>query len=98
MDKIDVMVSRIKLTEKALDVVNELKDKFGELMFYQSGGCCEGSQPLLYKIGQYRVGLRDVCIGEIEGVKYYMSSTEFKYWQYSELTIDVVPGVGVGGF
>lgn len=92
------MVQRVRLTEKAQSVLQELKDTVGALMFYQSGGCCEGSQPLLYKEGTYHIGLRDVCIADVMGIKYYMSASEFNYWQYSELTIDAVKGVGVGGF
>lgn len=92
------MVQRVILTEKAAEAVRQLKAEHGDLLFFQSGGCCEGSQPLLYTVGTFRPGSRDILLGRPEGCDYYMSAIEYKYWQYSQLTIDVVPGVGVGGF
>lgn len=92
------MLSRIILTEKASKAVRDLKSEFGELLFFQSGGCCEGSQPLLYQVGTFKPGSHDVLLGSVEDVAYYMSAIEYKYWQYTQLTIDAVPGVGVGGF
>ncbi|MFT4202443.1 MAG: DUF779 domain-containing protein [Chitinophagaceae bacterium] len=92
------MISRVKLTEKAVDVVRELKKEHGPLLFFQSGGCCEGSQPLLYPIDDFRPGSSDILLGTVEDCPYYMSAIEFKYWKYTQLLIDVVPGVGVGGF
>lgn len=92
------MIARVKMTEIAANAVKELQEKHGELFFFQSGGCCEGSQPLLYEKGSFYVGSRDVLLGNVNGCDYYMSPTEFKYWQYTQLTIDAVPGVGVGGF
>ncbi len=92
------MIPRVKLTEKAAEVVRELKKEHGDLLFFQSGGCCEGSQPLLYPIDDFRPGSRDVLLGTVEETPYYMSEIEFKYWKYTQLLIDVVAGVGVGGF
>lgn len=42
------MVERVLITERAKTVVAELKEEFGNLMFHQSGGCCEGSYPPLF--------------------------------------------------
>ncbi|PZP51666.1 MAG: DUF779 domain-containing protein [Pseudopedobacter saltans] len=92
------MIPRVKLTDKAAEVVQTLIKEHGPLLFFQSGGCCEGSQPLLYPIDDFRPGSRDVLLGYVEGCPYYMSAIEFKYWQYTQLLIDVVGGVGVGGF
>lgn len=92
------MIPRVKLSEKATLIVQELIQEHGELLFFQSGGCCEGSQPLLYPIDDFRPGSSDVLLGTVVGCPYYMSAIEYKYWQYTQLWIDVVPGVGVGGF
>ena len=92
------MIPRVQLTPKAAEVVLALRKEHGPLLFFQSGGCCEGSQPLLYPINDFRPGSRDVILGYVEDCPYYMSAIEFKYWQYSQLLIDVVGGVGVGGF
>lgn len=92
------MLQRVRLTVKAAEAVRTLIKEHGPLLFFQSGGCCEGSQPLLYPINDFKPGSRDVLLGFVEDCPYYMSSIEFKYWQYSQLLIDVVGGVGVGGF
>jgi len=72
-------------------------------MFHQSGGCCDGSSPMCYPLGEFATGPSDVLLGtlEIEGVAepvpVWMSAAQFEYWSHTHLTIDVVPGRG-GGF
>jgi len=33
-------------------------------MFYQAGGCCEGTQPQCFEKGEFYLRMNDVCIGE----------------------------------
>lgn len=61
------MVERVVATEKAMDFIARLKDKHGALLFHQSGGCCDGSSPMCYPDGEFRVGGNDVPLGEIGG-------------------------------
>lgn len=63
-------------------------------MFHQSGGCCDGSQPMCFEKGDFKVGSNDVKVGEINGCEFFMSADQFEYWQYSQLTIDVTKGRG----
>lgn len=63
-------------------------------MFHQSGGCCDGSQPMCFEQGDFRVGQSDVCLGEIEGCPFWMSRDQFEYWKHTHLTINAVPGRG----
>lgn len=63
-------------------------------MFHQSGGCCDGSSPMCYPRGEFRIGQSDVLLGEIGGCPFYMSESQFEYWQHTHLIIDVVPGRG----
>jgi uncharacterized protein (DUF779 family) len=65
-------------------------------MFHQSGGCCDGSAPMCYPRGEFRVGERDVYLGSIAGVPVYISGPQFEYWQHTQLIIDAVPGRGSG--
>lgn len=83
---------RIEATEAAKAVIAKLKEEYGELMFHQSGGCCEGSYPHCFEKGGFLVGSNDVCIGEIEGCKFYMAGDQFEYWKHTKLTLDVIPG------
>lgn len=87
-------VRRVKITEEAAKVVEGLKEKNGELMFHQSGGCCDGSSPMCYPKGEFMVGNSDVWLGEIAGCDFYMAKDQFEFWQHTELTIDVVEGRG----
>ena len=88
------MTPRVLISEEAKAVVKQLKDRFGELMFHQSGGCCDGSQPMCFEKGDFKIGESDVCLGMIENTEFWMSKDQQKYWQYTQLTIDVVPGRG----
>ena len=88
------MYARVDITDAAREVVDRLRDKHGPLMFHQSGGCCDGSSPMCFEEGEFRVGASDVLLGEIHGCKFYMSKSQFEYWQRTHLTIDVTPGRG----
>ena len=68
----------------------------GALMFHQSGGCCDGSSPMCYKRGTFIVGAADGYLGDVLGQPFFMSASQFEYWQHTHLTIDVVNGRGSG--
>jgi uncharacterized protein (DUF779 family) len=88
------MVSRVDITPAAAEVVARLKSQYGPLMFHQSGGCCDGSQPMCFEEGEFRVGGSDVLIGNIEGCPFYMNEAQFEYWKHTHLTMDVTAGRG----
>lgn len=75
-------------------LIKTLKQSHGELMFHQSGGCCDGSQPMCFEKGDFILGQSDVCLGAIEGCEFWMNKDQFEYWQYTQLTIDIVAGRG----
>jgi uncharacterized protein (DUF779 family) len=87
-------VKRVLVTPEAEKVIEQLRAKHGDLMFHQSGGCCDGSAPMCFKKGQFRVGANDVLLGEIAGCPFYMSRSQFEYWKHTQLTVDVTPGRG----
>ncbi|MGY3055275.1 uncharacterized protein (DUF779 family) [Pedobacter sp. UYEF25] len=88
------MIKRVEVTEEATEVINQLKNRFGDLMFHQSGGCCDGSSPMCFEKGEFKIGSSDVKIGEIEDCEFFMSISQFEYWQHTHLTLDVTPGRG----
>lgn len=88
------MIKRVLFTDKAIEVLNLLKNEFGPLMFHQSGGCCDGSQPMCFAAGEFYIGSSDVCLGTIEGADFWMSQDQFEYWKHTQLTIDIVEGRG----
>jgi uncharacterized protein (DUF779 family) len=68
----------------------------GPLMFHQSGGCCDGSSPMCYPVGDFRTGPQDVLLGHIADCDFYIGAAQFELWQHTQLTVDVVPGRGAG--
>lgn len=86
--------TRVDATPAALDLIESLRAKHGPVMFHQSGGCCDGSSPMCYPLGEFLVGGSDVKLGEIGGAPFYMSAPQFEYWKHTKLIIDVVPGRG----
>lgn len=91
-------IKRLDVTPKALEVITMLEEKFGELMFYQAGGCCEGTQPQCFEKGGFYLRTGDVCIGEIKGFEFWVDKDLFEYWKHAHFTLDVVNGFGAGGF
>jgi len=87
-------IPRILITPEAVDVLHKLRGLFGELMFHQSGGCCDGSQPMCFEKGEFRVGGNDIYLGDIDGCGFFMSRDQFEYWQHTQLTVDITPGRG----
>ena len=88
------MIKRVLVTPAAENVIAQLKEKFGPLMFHQSGGCCDGSQPMCFEKGEFKVGGSDVKIGTIADCEFFMSRDQFEYWKHTQLTIDITPGRG----
>ena len=94
---------RVETTPAADDLLRKLTANHGPLMFHQSGGCCDGSAPMCYLAGEFRVGGSDVLLGELvvtgidAPIKVWISLEQFEYWKHTHITIDVVPGRG-GGF
>ena len=88
------MARRVDITEAARAVIDRLREQHGDLMFHQSGGCCDGSSPMCYPAGEFRVGASDVLLGSIHGCPFYMARDQFELWQNTHLTVDVVKGRG----
>ena len=86
--------TRVDATPEAIDLIDRLRAKHGPVMFHQSGGCCDGSSPMCFPLGDFMVGPSDVKLGGIGGAPFYMSASQFEYWKHTKLIIDVVPGRG----
>jgi uncharacterized protein (DUF779 family) len=89
-----VIPEQVVATDAALSLIERLKAKHGELMFHQSGGCCDGSSPMCYPRKEFMVGDQDVQLGLIADTPFYMSRSQFEYWKHTQLIIDTVPGRG----
>ncbi|SOT95415.1 Hypothetical Protein LMG19146_00033 [Xanthomonas arboricola pv. fragariae] len=85
---------QVMATLAALQLIDTLRARHGDVLFHQSGGCCDGSSPMCFPVGDFIVGDRDVLLGEIGGAPFYISPSQFEYWKHTQLIIDVVPGRG----
>jgi uncharacterized protein (DUF779 family) len=88
------MMKRVVCSDEAAELIHELRSKFGELMFHQSGGCCDGSAPMCFQKDEFRIGESDVLLGFVADCPFYMSADQFEYWKHTQLTLTVVPGRG----
>lgn len=89
-------MNRVDITPEAHELLTALKQKHGPLMFHQSGGCCDGSAPMCYPRAEFMIGDSDVLLGHLGETPFYMSKSQFEYWQHTHLTVDVVQGRGSG--
>jgi hypothetical protein len=89
-----VLVERVSVTGKAKAVIDRLREQHGDLMFHQSGGCCDGSAPMCFAKGDFLIGSRDLCLGEIHGCRFYMASDQFEYYKNMHIAVDVSAGRG----
>ncbi len=88
------MVDRVIAMEGALALIERLQAKHGALIFFQSGGCCDGSSPNCYPQAEFQASSSDVLLGEIGGCPYYVSQTHFEYSKNAQVIIDVIKGRG----
>jgi uncharacterized protein (DUF779 family) len=87
-------IDRVTATPAALDFIGELRGRHGPLMFFQSGGCCDGSAPMCYAAGEFNLSDTDVYLGNLDGAPFYIGLEQFGYWEHTQLIIDVVAGNG----
>lgn len=89
------MTERVTATPAALQLIERLQGKHGpNLIFFQSGGCCDGSAPMCYLPGELTPGPHDLLLGSIGGCPFHISKSQYEYWQNTQLIIDVVAGNG----
>ncbi|WP_353952724.1 DUF779 domain-containing protein [Knoellia sp. S7-12] len=95
------VMTRVELTDPAAELLVRLERIHGALMFHQSGGCCDGSSPMCFPVGEFMTSDADVLLGTlapggVTPIEFWMSLTQYEYWKHTHLTVDVVPGRGSG--
>ena len=86
---------KVSATLSAKKLLSDLKEVHGnDLLFHQSGGCCDGSAPMCFPAKEYQVGSSDVKLGDIDGTPFYMNEDQYEKWKNTDLTIDAVKGIG----
>ena len=92
--KNQMMTQRVEATDAAKEIIDQLREEHGELMFHQSGGCCDGSSPMCFPKGDLMINETDVYLGTIHGCEFFMSKDQFEYWKHTQLTVDITTGRG----
>ena len=90
-------VKRVDVTAEAAKVIERLKEENGDLVFNQSGGCCDGTAPMCYAKGDFYVPSRNVLLGQICGVDFYIDHEQYEYFKHSQITVDVKEEKGAFG-
>ena len=86
---------RVVATPAALELLALLQAQHGrDLLFHQSGGCCDNSAANCYLPTDLTIGAQDVLLGEVGGVPFYIGKSQYAYWQHTQLILDVVEGQG----
>jgi uncharacterized protein len=85
-------MERVLTTPAAANAIAALRDHHASLLFYQSGGCCDGSLPLCFADGEFLLGERDVLLGYVAGCPLYIDARQFDVWKDSQITLDVEAG------
>jgi uncharacterized protein (DUF779 family) len=86
--------ARVTATLKAGALIRQLRKEHGPLMFHLSGGCCDGSAPMCFQVGEFKLGDVDEKVGEIVGCEFWMDQEQLRRWANTRWTVDVVPGRG----
>ena len=87
---------RVRATQAALDAVGRLVADRGPILFFQSGGCCDGSLPICFAEGELTIGDRDVLLGQVGGSRFYIDARQHQVWKHTQLALDVGPGAPEG--
>ncbi len=90
-------IERVSITPAAAAVVERLKEENGELVFNQSGGCCDGTAPMCYAKSDFYVPSRNIKLGELCGVEFFIDKDQFEYFKHSHITVDVKEEKGAFG-
>lgn len=87
-------MQRIGVSLKAAEIIEQIKSENEELIFHQSGGCCDGTVPMLLLKEDLYLDDSDVCLGDVCGIEYYMNREQFEYWKHTYITVDITEGRG----
>lgn len=85
-------IQRVKATPEALDLIGRLRERHGDVAFFQSGGYGEGSTATCLSRAELLPSDDDVKLGEIGGAAFYVDREEYEEWGEPTLMIDVAPG------
>jgi len=87
-------MEKLVATDKAIALVEMLKQKHGSILFEQSSGCCDGTVPMCYQADGHYIGSQMIEIGQIAGVPYYIVKSQAEYLKNMQIIVDVMDSPG----
>ncbi len=85
-------IPRVMATPEAVEAIARVTAEHGPVLFFQSGGCCDGSLPMCFAKSEFRIGSHDVLLGDLAGAPFYIDSRQFERWRHTQLILDLGPG------
>ncbi|RDU63186.1 DUF779 domain-containing protein [Helicobacter sp. MIT 14-3879] len=85
-----MLPKKVIATDSALKLIQSLKKEYKELIFYQSGGCCDGSTPYCYEKNDFKIGENDLLLGEIDSVPFYIHKAQYEYFKHTQLILNAL--------
>ena len=85
------MRDRVTATDAALAAIGVVTREHGSVMFFQSGGCCDGSSPICLQEGELPLGPSDVLLGDVGGAPFYIDADQYERWNRPVFVLDVAP-------
>lgn len=93
----DVSTRPISATPRAKEALDRLRAQHGDIILHVTGGCCDARTPLCLRVGELRLGARDILLGIVEGVPVYeMQSTPEICYCTGIYELDLTKGLPVG--
>jgi hypothetical protein len=86
----------VRATDDALAAIVALTEVHGRLMFFQSGGCCDGSSPMCLCDGELPIGPNDLLLGTVGGAPFCIDGDQYERWNRPAFVLDVAPGAPEG--
>jgi hypothetical protein len=87
------VAARFSATPEARTALEAVRVRVGaQVMFVQSGGCCAGSTPMCFEVGDFLTGPGDSLLGDVDGAEFYIDSALDEAWGHPEFVLDVADG------
>jgi len=90
--EVQMTVARVVATPAALEAIDRVVAERGPIMFFQSGGCCDGSLPMCFGEDEFSIGSHDIRLGAVGDSPFYMDHRQFEAWKHTQLILDVGAG------
>jgi len=85
---------RVIATAAGRALLADIVARHAPALIHQSGGCCDGSSPMCYPRGEFRLGEKDVLLGHVDGTPLHIGRLQFAAWKHTQLVLDAVDARG----